>query len=68
VADYHINDFSTKKDELVKLSSNPPKYIIILPDAQGFAELIPLLRKNYLLISEIEGAEIWRLSNANVKR
>jgi 4-amino-4-deoxy-L-arabinose transferase-like glycosyltransferase len=68
VADYHINDFSTKKDELAKLSSNPPKYIIILPDAQGFAELIPLLRKNYLLISEIEGAEIWRLSNANVKR
>ncbi|MBI2066130.1 hypothetical protein HYT60_01300 [Candidatus Woesebacteria bacterium] len=64
VADYHINDFSTKGAEVAKLTQNPPKFIIILPDARGFTELIPLLRKSYLLIAEIDGAEIWRLSGS----
>jgi 4-amino-4-deoxy-L-arabinose transferase-like glycosyltransferase len=64
VADYHINDFSTKKLEVEKLTQNPPKFIIILPDAKGFTELTPLLRKSYMLISEIDGAEIWRLSGS----
>ncbi len=64
VADYHINDFSTKEAEVAKLTQNPPKFIIILPDAKGFTELTPLLRKSYLLISEIDGTEIWRLSGS----
>lgn len=64
VADYHINDFSTKEAEAAKLTKNPPKFIIILPDAKGFTELIPILRKSYLLIAEIDGAEIWRLSGS----
>ena len=64
VADYHINEFSTKKAEVAKLTQNPPKFIIILPDAKGFTELTPILRKSYLLISEIDGAEIWRLSGS----
>lgn len=64
VVDYHINDFSDKIQEVKKLSQNPPKFIIILPDAKGFSELTPLLRKSYILISEIDGAEIWRLSGS----
>ncbi|MBI4153604.1 hypothetical protein HY503_01230 [Candidatus Woesebacteria bacterium] len=64
VADYHINDFSTKDAEVEKLSQNPPKFIIILPDAKGFSELTPLLRKSYMFISEVDGAEIWRLSGS----
>lgn len=61
VADYHINDFSDKVTEAGKLKNNPPKFIIILPGAKAFDELMPLLRSSYFLISEIDGAEIWRL-------
>lgn len=64
VADYHINDFSSKKEEVKILETSSPKFIIILPDATGFTELLPLLRKSYMLISNIDGAEIWRLKGS----
>lgn len=61
VADYHITDFSSKKAEVKILEASLPKFIIILPDAPNFSEVIPLLRKSYMQISNIDGAEIWRL-------
>ncbi|MFZ5932568.1 MAG: hypothetical protein ACOYT7_00565 [Patescibacteria group bacterium] len=60
VADYHITDFSSKEEELKILEKNPPKFIIFLPGSQPFPQVLPLLRKSYLLISDIDGAEIWR--------
>ncbi|MEK7112702.1 MAG: hypothetical protein AAB875_05230, partial [Patescibacteria group bacterium] len=64
VADYHITDFSSKATEAKILEENIPKFIVLLPDAPPFPELIPTLRKSYMLISDIEGAEIWRRTNS----
>lgn len=64
VADYHITDFSSKSAEAKILEENMPKFIVLLPDAPPFPELIPTLRKSYILISDIEGAEIWRRTNS----
>lgn len=61
VADYHINDFSGKTETALALSQNPAKFIIITPEASAFPEIVPLLRQRYMLINNIEGADIWSL-------
>lgn len=58
-AQYHINDFSSKKIEAEIISNNKPKYIVILPKSEPFNEIVNLLRKSYIKISNIEGADIW---------
>ncbi|MEK7111800.1 MAG: hypothetical protein AAB875_00575, partial [Patescibacteria group bacterium] len=64
VADYHITDFSSKEAEAKILEEAPPKFIILLPDALGFTEITGLLRSKYMLISDIQGAEVWRRTNS----
>lgn len=64
VADYHITDFSSKEAEAKILEASPPKFIILLPDAPGFSEITGLLRSKYMLISDIQGAEVWRRTNS----
>lgn len=61
VAQYHISDFSSNEAVLDKVKETPPKMIVILPNAPAFPELVPFLRQNYMLIQEIDGAEIWSL-------
>lgn len=61
VIDYHIKDFSSKGEEAGLLAKDNPKFIVILPDAEPFAEIIPLLKRSYLRILTLEGAEIWKL-------
>jgi len=61
VIDYHINDFFSKAEEVGVLQKNKPKFIIMLPDAQPFPEIIPLLRSAYVPILTLDGAEIWHV-------
>ena len=58
VADYHIYDYSTKEIEAKNIASNLPKFII-LTDPHPFTELAPLLKSNYLLIDQIDNANIY---------
>lgn len=67
VATYHINDFSSKEEVINILSSQKPLMIVTLPGAPDFPELRPFLQENYILINSIEGAEIWRLMNAELR-
>ena len=64
VANYHINDFSSKGEIVNLLSKNPAKFIIITPDAPVFPEIIPLLKQKYILINNIEDVSIWSLLRA----
>lgn len=59
VANYHINDFSSKEEVVQALVKDKPKLIVLLPEAPGFPEIIPLLRESYILVSTSDGAEIW---------
>lgn len=65
VADYHINDYSSLQNEVNILSQNLPKFIVILPQKMNLTPLIPIIRQNYILVSEIDGAEIWKISSLN---
>lgn len=57
VAEYHINDFSTKDEIVNKLSQKPPKFIVLLNSS--FPEIMPLIKRYYILINTIDGAEVW---------
>ena len=67
VAQYHIKDFSSNEEVLEKLQETNPKLIIILPNSPNFGDVIPFLRKNYILVQEISGAEIWSLVSPEVR-
>jgi hypothetical protein len=67
VADYHINDFSTKTEVLEKLEKNPPETIIILPEAPPFEGLYDFVSSKYILISVVENAGIWKLLGPEVQ-
>jgi hypothetical protein len=60
VADYHIKDFYSQKDTILKLRSNPPKIIAILPEADSFPALNNFVNDNYLLLGNINSASIWK--------
>ncbi len=59
VAEYHVNEFADKKEVAQSLSSSRPRFIVVTANSTPFPELIPLLKKNYILINTIDGAEIW---------
>jgi hypothetical protein len=61
VIDYHIKDYSSKAEQAELLTQKNPKFIILLPDAEPFAEILPLIRRSYLRILTLDGAEIWKL-------
>ena len=60
VADYHINDYSSGKAEAKLLSAALPHFIIVRPEKPAFPELTPVLKQSYILIAEIDGAQIWK--------
>jgi 4-amino-4-deoxy-L-arabinose transferase-like glycosyltransferase len=63
VADYHINDFSSKEEVAGELTENPPKFIILTSN-YPFPELTPLIKMRYLLVQQIENADIYsRIGN-----
>jgi len=63
VADYHIKDFSTKEEVLNALVLNPPELIVILPRSDDFDSLNHFINDNYILLTKIDTAEIWKLLN-----
>ena len=58
VADYHVYDFSSKKDEATKIETNPPKFII-LSDNYPYYELRPLIKQKYIYINRIDDMDIF---------
>ncbi len=58
VVDYHINDYSNLETTAVDVSTNPPKFII-LTNSHPFLEIKPLLKSKYILINQINDANIY---------
>jgi hypothetical protein len=58
VADYHVADYSSLSEIAKELSVNPPKFII-LTSGHSFPNVSPLLKKKYILINQIENANIY---------
>jgi hypothetical protein len=58
VADYHINDYSTKALEAVKIAAEPPKFIILTSD-YPYLELAPLIKQKYILINIVGNANVY---------
>lgn len=58
VADYHIIDFSSKEVVAKQLTENQPKFIILTSGHQ-FKELSSLIVSKYILIAQIDDAQIW---------
>ena len=67
VADYHINEFSSKQKVAAELNLNPPKLIVVLPEGESYPELMSLVAKKYLSISEFDGAVVYNLISPTVK-
>jgi len=67
VADYHINDYSSLSEVAKQLSANPPKFII-LTSGHPYPNLTPLLEDSYLLVSQIENANIYSRRNLAPKQ
>jgi hypothetical protein len=61
VADYHINDFSSKEEVLAKLNEQKPRYIVMLPNSEPFPGLVTFAESNYYFFDTIAGARIWRI-------
>jgi 4-amino-4-deoxy-L-arabinose transferase-like glycosyltransferase len=58
VADYHVYDYSSKTLEAKKIEENLPKFIILTND-YPYPELGNLIRQEYILINQIEDANIY---------
>jgi len=65
VADYHLREFSSKRETLAALNLQRPEIIVVLPGADPFPQLGSFLSNNYYVtVTVIESAEIWkRVSN-----
>lgn len=61
VADYHIKDFSNQQEVMSNLIGSSPALIVILPNSNPFPELSAFLRNNYILIENVDSAQIWKL-------
>lgn len=59
VADYHIIDFSNKKEIINALEKTLPKFIIVSTNSFPFPELSDFVSKNYYIISDIGSTQIW---------
>jgi hypothetical protein len=68
VATYHIIDFSSQEEVFQKLEAKKPKFIIVLPDSPDFPILPALLQRNYILIEDIEGAKIWKVTRISLDK
>jgi hypothetical protein len=66
-ADYHIKDFYTNQMVVKDLESNLPVVVVTLPEASPFPELHLLLTGKYFLLTQNEGAQVWKLLSPDVK-
>lgn len=63
VADYHINDFSSKDEVLKQLKHDKPQVIVILDDSDRFRLLDAFVESDYVLLTTIDNSEVWKLIN-----
>ena len=67
VTSFHIGDFEKGEEVMLKISSNKPKYILIMPEEQrslpGFQTF---LMQNYIYIENVDGVEVWKLLNPDI--
>lgn len=63
VSGYHIKDFSSKNLEAQKVAEAKPNFIVLLPDSEGYPELVPILRTYYvpILLFSDKNVEVWKL-------
>lgn len=67
VADYHIKDFSTDANTVEVLEKDMPAFIVILPGSKTFPGFDYLIKRNYGITEQIDGAQIWKLLNPRVR-
>lgn len=65
VADYHINDFSSIDKLVDELESKNPKFIILTSN-HPLPEITPLIKRRYVLIHQIENADIYSRLNLDL--
>ncbi len=59
VANYHINDFSSKSAVISALTKNPPKFIVLLKEGEDFPALRSFLTSSYVPVNSGNDYEIW---------
>ena len=62
VADYHVTDYSNTTEIANEIIRRPPKFII-LASSNSYPELNGLIKEKYLLVSQIQNADIYSLIN-----
>lgn len=62
VADYHVNDYSNKAGVAKELEKDPPKFIILTSN-HPYPEISNLLKKRYILITQIGNSDIYSRMN-----
>ncbi|OGM09553.1 hypothetical protein A2159_00185 [Candidatus Woesebacteria bacterium RBG_13_34_9] len=67
ITDYHIKDFSSEIETINILTKDMPEYIVIMPNSSNFLDLGAYLSKNYAVIENIDGVNIWKLLSPNVR-
>ena len=67
VADYHIRDFWSKEELAKSLTQTLPQAIVLLPEGKSLPQINKLLDENYILLTNIEGANVWVLVKPEVK-
>jgi hypothetical protein len=66
-ADYHIKDFYSNDMVIKDLKTKPPTVIVILPESLPFPELKLFMVNKYILLTEVDGAEIWKALTPEVQ-
>lgn len=67
VADYHVLDYSNLNETAKEIAMNPPKFII-LTSGHPYPELLSLIKNRYLLVNQIENANIYSRIDLTLKR
>ncbi|HJY98277.1 MAG TPA: glycosyltransferase family 39 protein [Patescibacteria group bacterium] len=55
---YHVADYTSTSEIALLIAENPPKFII-LTSGNPLPEIAPLIKKKYLLIQQIDNADIY---------
>lgn len=58
VADYHVNDYSSKVAQAKEIEESLPKFII-LTSSHPYPELMSIIKAKYLLVNQFEDADIY---------
>ncbi len=57
----HIYAIAQRSMPNINILPTPPTLIVVLPDYRQPAELLSLITRQYMLISQIQGAQIWHI-------